>query len=110
MTFQHTELAAGRWQTMTLAEQMGNIGSEVSRAHSWEVRGVPDQREKAFDRLLELLDLTLLDPRWKGPKRREIARAREALCDTFFGGSMGGSLESWQPYFDAFALYARSKR
>ncbi|MDQ1428945.1 MAG: hypothetical protein QOK39_2421, partial [Acidimicrobiaceae bacterium] len=28
----HTGLAAGRWHTLTIAEQMGNIGSEVSRA------------------------------------------------------------------------------
>lgn len=110
MAFQHTGLATGRWQTMTLAEQMGNIGSEVSRARSWEKRGDSSQRERAFERLLELFDLTLSDPRWRGPKRREIARAREALCDTFFGGSLGGTLESWQPYFDTFALYARSKR
>jgi hypothetical protein len=28
----HQTLAAGRWFTLTLAEQLGNIGSEVSRA------------------------------------------------------------------------------
>jgi hypothetical protein len=29
---QHRDLAAGRWWQLTLAEQLGNIGSEVSRA------------------------------------------------------------------------------
>jgi hypothetical protein len=27
----HRELAAGRWQTLSLAEQLGNVGSEVGR-------------------------------------------------------------------------------
>ena len=33
--YQHSELAAGRWAMMSLAEQMLNIGSEVSRANRW---------------------------------------------------------------------------
>lgn len=28
--YQHAELAAGRWHTMSLMEQLGNIGSEVN--------------------------------------------------------------------------------
>lgn len=31
MTTFHKDLAGGRWFTMTLAEQMGNIGSEIHR-------------------------------------------------------------------------------
>ena len=34
MEFQHKDLA-GRWAQMSLAEQMLNIGSEVSRANRW---------------------------------------------------------------------------
>ncbi len=30
--YQHRELAAGGWQTMTLAQQLANIGSEFGRA------------------------------------------------------------------------------
>ena len=32
----HKELASGKWRTLSLAEQMGNIGSEVSRARRWQ--------------------------------------------------------------------------
>ncbi len=32
MTVQHRDLAAGRWWELSLAEQLGNVGSEVSRA------------------------------------------------------------------------------
>ena len=28
----HANLAAGRWHTLTLADQLGNIGSDVGRA------------------------------------------------------------------------------
>jgi hypothetical protein len=61
-------------------------------------------------RALELLDLTLADPRQRrSPARlREIARAREVVVDFFAGsneyGSTGASL---QKYFDAYATAAR---
>jgi hypothetical protein len=33
----HTDLAAGRWSTLTLAEQLAHVGSEVERAlRAWE--------------------------------------------------------------------------
>ena len=32
MSYQHKDLAAGRWGQMSLSEQMANIGSEVERA------------------------------------------------------------------------------
>ena len=41
--YQHTELAAGRWAAMSLAEQMLNIGSEVSRANRWQSKGNMEQ-------------------------------------------------------------------
>jgi hypothetical protein len=61
----------------------------------------------AFERALELLDLTLADPRWRG-RRREIARARELLCDAVAGGGeYGTTLEALDRYFLAFAVAAR---
>ncbi len=35
----HPELSNGRWHTMTIAEQLGNVGSEYERALSWKERG-----------------------------------------------------------------------
>ena len=64
----------------------------------------------AFERALELLDLTLVDPRWRG-RRREIARARELLCDAAAGGrEYGTRLEDLDRYFFAFAMAARRGR
>jgi len=104
--FQHQSLAAGRWYSFTLAEQLGNIGSEVNRAI--RARGDEKRFEGAIHRALELLDLTLSDPRWK-KRLKEIARAREILCDTAYGASeYNTSLEDLNHYFLYFALAARA--
>lgn len=64
----------------------------------------------AFERALELLDLTLADSRWRG-RRKEIARARELLCDAAGGGrEYGTTLEDLDRYFLAFAVVARRGR
>jgi hypothetical protein len=112
MKIQHRELANGRWVQLSLLEQMGNVGSEISRAIRWTSRN-PALAQEAFYRALELLDLTLADPRHRQVRGRlrEIARAREVVADFFAGpnqyGSTGASL---QKYFDAFALAARRRR
>ena len=86
MSHQHANLAAGRWQVLPLAEQLANVGSDVARAHRWQQKD-PQQCEKAFVRALELLDLTIGDPRWKG-RRKEFTRVRELLCDAMLGGKI----------------------
>jgi len=86
-------------------EQLGNVGSDVARAARWY--GKDQQRcEQAFDRALELLDLTISDERWK-----ELTRARELLCDAMFGGQTYGSdLASLDRYFIHFAMGTRAGR
>ena len=104
--FIHKELADGRWFKLSLMEQLGNIGSEVSRASRWQGK---DSKlfQEATERALELFDLTLEDPRWRG-RRWEIARAREVFCDAFFGGKLyKSSFKNLMLYFDQFALVAR---
>lgn len=109
MALQHTGLAAGRWQTMPLVEQLANVGSEVGRAHRWQGKD-PQQCEKAFVRALELLDLTISDGRWAG-RRKELTRVREFLCDAMHGGQLYGSdLASLDRYFLPFAYAARVGR
>ncbi|MEK7185231.1 MAG: hypothetical protein AAB726_01275 [Patescibacteria group bacterium] len=116
----HKNLAAGRWGELSLSEQMGNIGSEVSRATRQEGK---DKKlfDAASDRALELFDLTLSDKRWRensksgskngGGKGRlqEIGRAREFFCDAILGGKeYGTKLVDLQKYFDYFGIAARS--
>lgn len=105
----HASLAAGRWQTFTLAEQLGNIGSEVGRVRTWQGRDVL-RYEGALARGLELLDLTLADPRWVG-RRKEIARAREVFVDaTCEHPAYGSTLVDVERWFMAFAVRARRGR
>ncbi len=109
MSHQHTGLAEGRWHTMSLMEQLGNVGSEVGRASRWKEKD-PQACEKAFIRALELLDLTTQDPRWKG-RRKELTRVREFLCDASLGGDVYGSdFASLDRYFYYFAVAARANR
>lgn len=106
MNTTHTDLANGRWFKMSLSEQMGNTGSEI---HRLVLSQNKDQArfDSAFDRALELIDLTLADPRWK-KGYKEIARVREVLCDIFFGKNQyDTSLEALDNYFFQFGLAAR---
>lgn len=107
----HRDLAGGRWWTLSLAEQLGNVGSEISRASNWMSRN-PDRARLAFYRALELMDFTLADPRLReSPARlREIARAREVVVDFFAGDNeYHSTAASLQKYFDHYALAARRK-
>ncbi|MFY9461697.1 MAG: hypothetical protein WAP51_00650 [Candidatus Sungiibacteriota bacterium] len=107
MVFQHKDLAAGRWHKLSLAEQLGNIGSEVGRALQWKERGDEKLFWGAVYRALELFDLTMADFRWRG-RLREIARAREVFCDAVYGGKLyNSSLQDLTRYFDYFAFAAR---
>ena len=91
-------------QDAALAEQLGNIGSEISRAARWQSKN-PAIAEGALHRALELFDLTLDDPRLRrSPARlREVARAREVVADFFAGpNEYQSTAASLQKYFDAF--------
>jgi hypothetical protein len=89
-------------------EQLGNVGSEVDRAIRARAQGRPDRSERAFDRALELFDLTATDPRWKLHQRRQILRAREQFCRVFFDETAEPDLADYlSKYFLQFAVAAR---
>jgi len=107
MNYQHKELASGRWKELSLAEQMANIGSEVSRALAWRKKGNSEYCKKAVSRALELLDLSLDCP-GSFSRLKELARLREALVDYFYGVNQFSSSEVlWRKYFDHFNYAAR---
>jgi hypothetical protein len=106
----HVGLAAGGWLELTLAEQLGNIGTEVARALRTSAHGDVERSRDALDRALELFDLTLADDRW-ATRRKEIARAREVVCDFLVGDNeFGSSGEALDAYFLGFAMVARRTR
>ncbi len=94
-----------RWFTLSLAEQLGNVGSEVGRAAKWQGRN-EESFWGAVTRALELLDLTREDARWR-KRRPELNRARETFSDAVLGGKeYKSSLADLERYFMQFALYA----
>ena len=107
MSYQHKNLANGKWFELSFPVQMANIGSEVSRAISWKNKNNPEYSQKAFERALELLFLTISDE--KNKKRlRELTRLNEVLVDYFaFNNEYKSSDQSWQNYFLAFNHMAR---
>jgi len=102
----HKDAAAGRWYEFTPAEQMANIGSEVSRAY--HAQGKDEMRFwSAVIRAQELFNLTFLDKRW-GRRSKELGRAYEVFCDAVLGGKeYNSSLADLDRYFTYFALASR---
>jgi hypothetical protein len=100
---------AARWWSLSVAEQFGNVGSEISRAIRWSTKN-PATAQAALYRGLDLFDLMLDDPRYRGSvaRLREIARAREVVVDFLAGSNQYCSTgPSLQKYFDQFAFAAR---
>ena len=109
MNFQHKELSRGKWQKLSLIEQMANIGSEVERAINWKNKNDEEYSRMAFERALELIDLTMSD----GKNRRrllEVSRIRESFADYFVGGNQySSSAQTWKKYFFSFGFAAGNK-
>jgi hypothetical protein len=106
----HASLTADRWAELSVVEQLANVGSEVERALRAHDAGRIDRRDQALVRALELFDLTASDARWRGPRRREILRAREYFCGVLFSEPNPGDAEFLRRYFLQFAMAARRDR
>ena len=99
---------AERWHRLSLLEQLGNVGSEVERVISWRNKNNAELSTRALYRSLELLDLTIGDPRWRGGRLKELTRAREVLCDAFVGDNVYRTPPEFvSKYFYQFALAVR---
>jgi hypothetical protein len=113
MTTQHNTAVgpATTWPRLTIVEQLAHVGSEVERAIRAHESGQHDRFAHALRRALELFDLTASDDRWRGPRRREILRAREEFCRLFYARDASSeSARSLRKYFLAFAVAARRQR
>jgi hypothetical protein len=108
MTSPHLTAAAESWPRFSLEEQLGNIGSEVSRAI--RAKEDPEYYWGAVSRALDLFYLTIADSRWKG-RLKEIVRAKELFCAAALGSNeYKTTLEDLDKYFTYFALVARANK
>lgn len=106
----HKDLATGRWFALTAMEQMGNIGSEVERALRSDQKNEIEHRNKAIERMLDLIDLTVKDPKWIH-RLKELLRTREVLCNYFFGNNTYSiSAQSLQKEFLYYGIAARANK
>lgn len=102
-------MSKSRWSKFSLPEQLAHIGSEVNRAIYWKEKGEKKTAERAAERVLDLIDLTIDDSRWCG-RLKEIVRLREIFCDYFFDYSNYKiSPRVLKNYFLPFAFLARRK-
>jgi len=102
----HQGLTSGRWQKLNIFEQMANIDAEIGRTLNWRDKS-PADSTMTFERALELLDLTIADPKNRN-SLKELLRLRETLTDYFvFDNQYSSSKSSWENYFYAFNYAAR---
>lgn len=97
---------ATKWHAMSLAQQLGNVGSDFERALRWKQKGQTQLFDKAASRTLEQLDLTLSDKRWQGLRRQEIARLREETTRSLFTDD-DNNPAGLQKYFLSMATLTR---
>ena len=112
MIIHHKGLTLERWFKLSLMEQLANVGTDVARIISWKNKGNKQMSDLAFERALELLSLTIIDP--KNIKRgtlKELCRTREVLIDYFAYDNIYGSTDKlWTDYFYAFNYAAALER
>lgn len=110
MSYQHQQLADGRWRELSFIAQLANIGSEVERTIKWRNKNNPEYFQRAFERMLELIDLTVADPKNR-QRLKELLRAREMLVDYLIYDNQYHSTDrQWQKYFYYFTYLNNKSR
>ena len=81
---QHAGLSLDRWAAFSFDQQILMIGNEMNRASSFSAdRGAWDHARRGYERVLQLVDLTVtaLTP----TRRRELLRWRELVAALYIG-------------------------
>lgn len=104
----HPELADGRWAELPFPLQMGNLGSEISRAIKSKTRGNTERMNHAATRAIELFELSI-DCNSNHPTRlEELCRGKEEFCDYIFGdNTFNTDPARMMRYYDQFVSLAR---
>ncbi|PJE65332.1 hypothetical protein COU91_02170 [Candidatus Saccharibacteria bacterium CG10_big_fil_rev_8_21_14_0_10_47_8] len=94
-----------KWTTLSIFNQMGNIGSEVGRSFSYLKKNDKEMAEAALARAIDLFDATTGSSKLTAARRKEILRAKEEYLRAFFENTDRPGIEN---YFMQFAIAARS--
>ncbi len=101
MNIYHKSLTEEKWRKLPFAVQMANVGSEIGRTINWRKKGNEAYAMQAFERGLELLDLTI-KAQVDRLGLRELTRLREFLVDYFVGENI---YKSSSQYFEKYFYY-----
>jgi hypothetical protein len=102
-TFNNTE-----WAKLDIFNQMGNIGSEVSRALNAKEQGKHERMMAAFYRGVDLMNATIDAWSERGYLgSRELLIAREQFGESILGNNIDSKLEN---YFNQFAVAAKIRQ
>lgn len=107
----HKDLTREHWFKFSLMIQLANVGCDIDRAILARNQGDEESSRYAFERAMELLDLTIEDPKNRGPRLRELTRTREALKDYFLcDNEYQTTDQQWHDYFYQFGWAAALER
>lgn len=96
-----------RWEKLSLAEQMANIGADVARAIRAQDINDQQRMENAVGRALQQFDLTVLAQKSSPARLKELLRCREVFCDHIYGDNYKKNSQSLDKYFLEFNFLAR---
>lgn len=96
-----------KWQSLSAAAQLGNLGSEFSRACKWKGKN----QEYFFaevQRFTNYISAMMLDAKWQNHRSKELCRLKESALACLSAKSVDErEARSIQNYFDQFALLRR---
>jgi len=75
---QHAGLSPERWAGFSFDQQILMIGNEMNRASSLLARGAWDHAHRGYERVLQLIDLTVVAA--TPTRRRELLRWRDLVA------------------------------
>lgn len=101
-----------KWASMTIFDQMGNIGSEVGRSIKAQKSDDQQAFEAAVTRAIDLFDATIEDLLVKKSQRiREVLRAKDQYLTSIYGTNRPlDATDSIERYFTQYAIAARLTR
>ena len=108
MNYLHQNLNREKWFLKSLPEQMANVGAEIGRAINSKKE--VEKSRSAFERGVELLDLTIEDSKNHGSALKELCRLKSVLVDYFVGENIYKSNDQlWNSYFYFFNASVSAK-
>ena len=91
-----------KWFSMSVGEQISNIGSEVLRADKWKTRGDEKRMRGFYNTAVRFLRLSIIDPK-NTAIIGELNLCIDELADYFIGNNTWQTTsETLKRYYNAF--------